>query len=138
MRCLEALREAFVSVALGVNEELFKVPPDVGALDWLPNDELGIAHQTVAVVRRQRQVRLEPSEYFVFSLTVGSNLIKHDALWLEPVARPDVFQGIHNFLAIRILLMPKLVCGEGENDQLIAVLLAEIIHLREVTDGRAS
>jgi len=138
MRRLEALGKAFVSVALGVNEKLFKVPPNVGALDRLPDDKLGISHQTVAVVRRQRQVSLQPSKYLVFSFTVGSNLIEHDGLGLEPVARPDVSQGIDNLLAIRILLMPKLVCGEGQNDQLIAVLLAEIIHLREVTDSCAS
>jgi len=138
MRCLEALGKALVRVALGVDEKLFKVPCNIGSLDWLPDDEFGISHQAAAVVRRQGHGRLEPSKYCVFSLAIGSDLVEHDALWFETIARPDIFQGIHDFLAIRVLLVPKLVGRKGQDDQFFAVLLAESIHLREVTDSRAS
>ena len=49
-----------------------------------------------------------------------------------------MFEGIEDFLAIRVLLVTKLVCGKGQDHEVVSVLLAEVVHLREVTGCRAS
>ena len=57
---------------------------------------------------------------------------------MESIAWPNVFESVDDLLARSIFLMTKLVAWKSQDDQLVSVLLAEFVHLREVTDGRAS
>jgi len=70
----------------------------------------------------------------MFTFAVDQNFVKQNALWLKTISWPDIFQSIDDFLPTRIFLMAKLVGWKGQNDQLVSELLAEFIHLREVTD----
>ena len=63
-----------------------------------------------------------------------AHFIKHDAFWLETISRTDIFQSIDDFLPTGVFLVAKLICWKRQNHQFVAVLLAEFIHLREVTD----
>ena len=49
-----------------------------------------------------------------------------------------MFEGIEDFLAVGVLLVTKLVGWEGQDHEVVSVLLAEVVHLREVTGCRAS
>jgi len=135
---LEALGIALERLAVGADEELLEVPGNVGALHRFPDDEFGVSHQTGGVVRWQRKLRLQIVKYLVAAFSIDDNLIKHDSFWYEAVAWSDVFQCVHYFFAIGIFLMTKLVRWKRQHGQLVSVLLAEIVHLREVTLGCAS
>jgi len=74
----------------------------------------------------------------VLTFAISNYFIKHNTFGFEPITRPDIFEGVHDLLAAGVLLVAELVGGEGQDDQLVSVLLAELVHLREVTDGRAS
>jgi len=69
---------------------------------------------------------------------VSLNLVKHFSLELKPVAWPDMLQSIQDLLALSILLVPELVGWECQNSKFIRELLAEFIHLREVSDSCSS
>jgi len=138
MRGLEALGIALEGLSIRANEELLKVPCNVRALDWLPYDKFWVAHQTGAVIGRKGEFSFKVFEHFVGTFAIGHNLVEHDALWLKSIARPDMLQGVHDFVAIGVFLMTKLVRWERKDGQLVTVLLAEFVHLREVTLCRAS
>jgi len=74
----------------------------------------------------------------VLILTVHLNLVKHFALGFEPVAWSDVLERVENLLSAGVLLVAKLVCGKTQDHQLVRVLLAELVNLREVPDRCAS
>ena len=48
-----------------------------------------------------------------------------------------MLDGVEDLAAVAVLLVSELVRGEGEDDQRVAELLAELVHLREVSDGGA-
>jgi len=121
-----------------VHQELFKVPGNVRPLDGLPDDELGVGHHADPVVWGQGHLALQPREHLVFPLPIHQDLVEHDAFWLKSISRPDILEGIENLNAVRVFLVAKLVGWEWQNHQLVSVLLAEFVHLREVTGGRSS
>merc|ERR1712004_652157 len=66
------------------------------------------------------------------------DLVEHVPLELEAVAGSHVLQKVDDLLPAAVLLVPKLIRREGEDGQVVRELLAQFIHLREVTDGCAS
>jgi len=72
---------------------------------------------------------------FVFSIHL--HLIEHYSFGFKSIAWPDVFQSIEDLLAIRVLLVTELIGREGQDDK-IRELFTQLVHLREVPDGRAS
>ena len=75
-----------------------------------------------------------PITQFHFKSKSNGYLIEHDALGLEPLSRPDVFEAVQDLSAIAVFLMAELVRREGQNDQIVvSELLAELVHLREVS-----
>jgi len=138
VRSQEGLGVPLDGIAVLVDEELLEVPRDVAATNWTPDDELRISHEADGIIGRSWQMGLEPSEQLVFTLTVNLNLVEHDGLGLEAVPRPDKLERVEDFLAVGVFLVAKLVGWEGQDNQLVSVLLAELVHLREVTDSRAS
>merc|ERR1712060_776225 len=71
-------------------------------------------------------------------LSIYLNLVKHVSLELETVARPHMLQQVDDLLPTTVLLVAKLVGGEGEDSKVARELLAQFIHLREVPDSCAS
>merc|ERR550519_915168 len=49
--------------SIGANEEFFKVPCDVGSLDWFPYEKLGVKHESLGVIAGMWQVLLQPLEH---------------------------------------------------------------------------
>ena len=121
-----------------VDQELFKVPANVGALHRLPDDELGVAHEALGVVGRQRQRLLQPGEDGMFAVAVHLDLVEHVEVGLVVVSRPHVLQRVEDLLAVGVLLMAELVAGEGQDLESVAELLLELVKLGEVPRGRAS
>ena len=95
--------------AIWPNEEFLKVPGDVRPLDRPPDEELGVCHETLGVVRRGRKLPLQQAEQRVLVLPVRLHLIEEFPLELKTAARSDVLESVANFLrSSRILLVPKL------------------------------
>jgi len=120
--CLDVLGEEVAGVALDggavlPNQELLKVPRNVCPPHWFPNQEVGAGHKALRVIRRCWQGLFEECEKWMLVLSVHLNLVEHVALELEPVARPDMLQQVDNLLSTAVLLVAKLVGGEGEDSK---------------------
>ena len=125
-------------ISVLVDEEFLKVPRNVGPLHRLPNEELGVAHQTLGVVLGQRQLLLQPLEHGVLGLAVDLDLVEHLEVGLVTAAGTHVLQGLHDLLTVGVLLMPELVARESQDFQIVSELLLQRVKLSEVPDGGAS
>ena len=68
---LKAFTESFDSFAILADEEFFKIPRDITAFDWFPNDEFWIAHHGLWVIGGRWQFGFQPSEYGMSTLSIG-------------------------------------------------------------------
>jgi len=135
---LEGAGVSLDRAALLVHQELLEVPGDVRPPDRSPDQEAGVGHQAGSVVMGRRQGGLQQAEQGVLAGPVHLDLVEHLAFELEAVAGPDVLEEVGDLLAAAVLLVAELVGGEGQDCQLVRVLLAQFVHLHEVPDGGAS
>merc|ERR1719234_2362311 len=99
---------------------------------------MGAGHQALRVIGRCWKRHFEESEKWMLVLSVYLNLVKHVSLELEAIAWSHMFQQVGYLLTTTVLLVAKLVGGEGEDSKVARELLAQFIHLREVPDSCAS
>lgn len=120
---------SFDGISFGVDEELLKVPRDVGSGHWAPNDTSGITHQRNSVVTGRWQLLPEPLKDGVGVCSVDHDFLHEQGFGLEAVARSDVMKIESNFFAIAVLLMTELIARESQDDEAIAEALQQLVHL---------
>jgi len=120
------------------NEELFKVPGNVCSLDRLPNEEVWVGHEALSVIMGGWQLFLQPGKDWVLIVSIHLNLVIKIPLKFKAITRPDMLENIAYLLTTGVFLVTKLVCWECQHSQLSRVLLAELVHLREVPGCCAS
>jgi len=120
---------SFDGISFGVDEELFKVPGDVGSGHRAPNDASRITHQRNSVVTGRWQLFSEPLEDGMGVGSVDHDFLHEQGFGLETVARSEVMKIESDFFAVAVLLMPELIARECQDDEAIAEALQQLVHL---------
>jgi len=72
------------------------------------------------------------------SFAVDQTFFHEHQLGLVTVARSNVLQVLQNLITIAVLLMTKLITGKSQDNELLAKLVGECVHLGVIPGGRAS
>jgi len=122
----------------GRDQELFKVPRNVGAFDGSPSDEQRICHKWLRVVMRSWESRFEPIKNRMGSFSIHQAFLHKHQLWFVTLPWSDMFQILQNLIPIPVFLMAKLIAGKTQDNELLAKLIGKCVHLEVIPGGRAS
>jgi len=138
--------EALDRIALLVEQELLKIPHDVGRIARRPHDleaRLLHAHRLVrldgkARVRAHRQRKAKELEDVVRAGTVHLELLRQRELGDVAVARPARPEAAVDLLLVEILLRAELVARARDDRETLAESVEKRVQLSVVSRGRAS
>jgi len=122
----------------GGDQELFKIPRDVGSFDGRPSDEERICHQRIRVVVRGWESTFQPFKDGMSSFAVDQTFLHEHQLGLIAVAWTHVLQVLQDLITVAVFLVTKLITGKSQDNELLAKLVGECVHLGVIPGGRAS
>lgn len=102
-------------VPLRGDEELLKVPGDVGPADGTPGQKPGVLHEGVWVVVWIGELVFQVGKDRVCVCSVDVALLKDGEVGPEAAARTHMLQGIHYLIIGAVLLQSRKYCVLSRN-----------------------
>lgn len=95
---------SFKGLSLWPDQELFKVPRDVGPVDGTPDKESGVLHEGAGLVFGVGQLVFQIGKDWVRVCSVDVTLLEDGEVGLEPIAWTDVLKGQQDLTIGAVLL----------------------------------